>query len=137
MAGARCDIAAELLPPDGCTRPLKVAFIYDKTDPWAISMHVATARGTVRWSFARDLLRNALERGWAGLGDVRLDADTVAEPEDAERFLLSLNSPSGSAVLVFRRTDLDRLLTRTYRIVPGGAERIDWTHEERHVRGAA
>lgn len=115
--------------------PVRANFLYDPTDPWAITLDLATPRATpatptvslnwTRWSFARDLLTAGLNR-LTGEGDVRIFPDEVNATVWVE-----LSSPTGHAYVVFARADIEKALERTETLVEPGTEyrHVDWDRE--------
>lgn len=111
--------------------PVRVNIVYDPTDPWAVTMDIATpgtlplTRNWTRWHFSRDLLAEGLDR-LAGDGDVRVFPDEVNTTVWVELF-----SPSGHAYVVFGRADIEKVLERIESLVEPGTEHrhVDWDSE--------
>jgi sporulation and cell division protein SsgA len=110
-----------LLTPDSTALPVLASLRYDPADPYAV--HVlfhpkSPGGGSVRWSFARELLVTGLTQP-VGLGDVRVWpwANSVGDV-----VALALCSPDGSALFEVPRGVLVRFLRRTCAAVPRGRE---------------
>lgn len=135
----RIALVAELCPPAGSGRgavPVLVQFRYDTRDPFTVSLRFLARPGRwVTWSFARELISDALVCGQAGAGDVRFDA----HPCSSGHLSLTLSSPSGRAEFKLARRPLAAALDATERLVPWGneAEQIDWDTELARLREVA
>lgn len=115
--------------------PVRVNFVYDTTDPWAVTLDVATTphdpqKPTVglnwtRWHFSRDLLTDGLN-SLTGEGDVRVFPD-----EGNAAVWVELSSPFGHAYVVFAKADIEKALERTENLVTPGTEyhQVDWARE--------
>ena len=106
--------------------PVYVEFGYTAKDPYAIEMVVLTGQRRP-WAIGRDLLRDGLiwERG---KGDVRIVPNET-------RVEIHLSTPTGSAMLEFRRDDLAEVLRSTTVMVPFGREIVDWSAAARRIPG--
>jgi hypothetical protein len=110
---------AAVFEPYGVQLPARWA--YDPADPWAIRLSVCH-RGRWRdWLLARDLLA-------AGLLTATGDGDVRVEPYPGDGLLVTLDSPSGHAVLRLDARHAERALCGSYALVPDGTEgeQIDW-----------
>lgn len=125
------DLALRLVLPDSRTVAVTAELRYDLDDPYAVhaTFRPASPGGpSVRWTFARALLREGLERP-AGLGDVAVwpgpDGDT------GETVVLALSSPNGRARFRAARRDVVAFLARTdAAVVPGReTEHLDLDRE--------
>lgn len=111
-------IELRLVVPGSTTVPVRADFRYDPLDPYAV--HVAFHTGTgevVDWTFARQLLTDGVTRP-TGEGDVQV------WPSHGARSIvcLALSSPSGRALFEMPLAELVEFLSRTYAVVPTGAE---------------
>lgn len=102
------------------TSSLHTRLTYRVSDPYAVEarFHADDADETV-WIFARDLLRNGLERR-NGLGDVSVWPGTGTQGEP--RVFVRLSSPEGSALLSAADADLRAFLDAASNLVSYGAE---------------
>ncbi len=91
---------------------------YDPADPLAVTLAFHVRRGEVRWRLARELLAAGLLMS-AGQGDVQL------EPFPTGALLLRLRNQHEQAQFLLDEHDAHRLLTRSYQLVPLGAEALD------------
>ncbi|MGW1364880.1 SsgA family sporulation/cell division regulator [Streptomyces chartreusis] len=102
------------------TSDLQTRLTYRVSDPYAVEARFRTddQRETV-WIFARDLLKNGLERR-DGLGDVAVwpGSGMLGEP----RVFLRISSPEGSALLSAADTDVRAFLEAMSGLVAYGAE---------------
>ncbi|MFC8248495.1 SsgA family sporulation/cell division regulator [Streptomyces chartreusis] len=104
------------------TSDLQTRLTYRALDPYAVEARFRTddQRETV-WIFARDLLKNGLERR-DGLGDVAVwpGNGMLGEP----RVFLRISSPEGSALLSAADTDVRAFLEAIGGLVAYGAEHL-------------
>ncbi|MFJ1878691.1 SsgA family sporulation/cell division regulator [Streptomyces chartreusis] len=104
------------------TSDLQTRLTYRALDPYAVEARFRTDdhRETV-WIFARDLLKNGLERR-DGLGDVAVwpGNGMIGEP----RVFLRISSPEGSALLSAADTDVRAFLEAIGGLVAYGAEHL-------------
>lgn len=127
-------LVAELCPP-APPRPIPV-FVqcrYDTRDPYSLSLCFRTKPGQwVTWSFARELVSDALVWGEAGEGDVRFRP----HPDSPRKVWLTVESPTGHAEFAFARAPLAAALDASEQLVPWGSEddHIDWDRELAHLR---
>lgn len=119
-AAVTAEIELRLVVPGSPSLPVLAAVRYDAADPYAVHVTFQTGgeRGTVEWSFARQLLTDGVTRP-VGEGDVRV---WPTHSNGTAMVCLSLSSPSGSAVFEVSQRDLAEFLTRTYVAVPTGTE---------------
>lgn len=112
-------LTLELIDSGGRATPLAAELSYDSRDPYAVTALFKTQDTTVRWVFARDLLREGLFDP-TGDGDVHvwpcLDARGHAVT------ILELSSPDGEALLQAQSDEVNEFLRQTEQLVPVGAE---------------
>jgi hypothetical protein len=109
---------------------LAARWCYDPADPYAIRLSVRCGCGghgcTIwhDWRFARDLLA-------AGLLAATGDGDVRVEPYPGDGLLVTLDSPSGHALLRLDARHAERALLGSYELVADGTEgeRLDWDGE--------
>jgi hypothetical protein len=113
------ELALRLVVPDGSPVPVTASIRYDATDPYAVTVTFFTgAAEPVRWTFARQLLTDGVERS-VGEGDVRVwPAHTDGRPV----VYIALSSPSGRALFEAHLADVVDFLSRSYLAVPTGSE---------------
>lgn len=114
------DLDLRLVVPGGTGVPVLAGIRYDVADPYAVHVAFRTGgdRGTVEWSFARQLLTDGLTEA-TGEGDVRVWPTHV---DGVATVLLALSSPTGEALFEVGLHDLAEFLTRSYAAVPTGCE---------------
>ena len=119
-AAVTAEIELRLVVPGSPALPVLASIRYEVDDPYAVHVTFQTGgeRGTVEWSFARQLLTDGVTRP-VGEGDVRV---WPTHSGGQAMVCLSLTSPSGSAVFEVSQRDLVEFLTRTYAAVPTGTE---------------
>lgn len=98
--------------------PVKARWLYSRHDPLVLVMQIVTIHGPITWLLSRDLLRDGLNTGQAGIGDVRVDVD-----ESLNTMVIELNTPTGHCLLSFDAPDVSDLLDATGKVVPFGKER--------------
>jgi hypothetical protein len=119
---------AAVFEPHGVQLPARWA--YDPADPYAVRLSVRCGCGghdcTIwrDWLLARDLLA-------AGLFAATGDGDVRVEPWPGDGLLVTLDSPSGHAVLLLDARHAERALCGSYELVPDGSEdrHLDWDGE--------
>jgi hypothetical protein len=113
---------AAVFEPYGAELPAR--WCYDPADPCAIRLSVCHRRRWRDWLLARDLLA-------AGLFAATGDGDVRVEPWPGDGLLVTLDSPSGHAVLLLDARHAERALLGSYALVPDGTEgeRLDWDGE--------
>lgn len=119
------DLDILLVVEDEPTLPVRTRLTYSGLDPLAVTMTFMTAERGVRWTFARDLLFEGMQRP-VGEGDVR-----VHPRDDSVR--LALHSPGGTAEFVIDPFDLAVFLDETHAVVPRGSE-VDAADLERAIQ---
>lgn len=133
----RCALVAELCPPPPARSiPVLVQCRYDTRDPYTLSLRFLTKPGRwVTWSFARELVSDALVWGEAGEGDVRFRP----HPHSPRKVWLSVESPTGRAEFAFARAPLAAVLDASEHLVPWGSEddHVDWDRELARLREVA
>lgn len=114
------DLDLRLVVPGSSSLPVLASIRYDAADPYAVhvTFHTGGDRGTVEWTFARQLLTDGLTQQ-TGDGDVRVWPTHV---DGHATVLLALSSPSGQAVFEAGLHELAEYLTRSYAAVPTGCE---------------
>lgn len=114
------DLDLRLVVPGGASLPVLAGIRYDAADPYAVhvTFHTGGDRGTVEWSFARQLLTDGLTQA-TGEGDVRVWPSHV---DGVATVFLALSSPSGQAVFEVALHELAEFLTSSYTAVPTGCE---------------
>ena len=98
--------------------PVSATLLYDFNEPYAIDAEFHTADGDVTWVFGRDLLNAGLTTP-TGEGDVAIWPSTQ---QGTSVLCLSLDSPSGSAVLEAELAEVAAFLDVTFSLVPAGTE---------------
>ncbi|MDQ1704685.1 MAG: hypothetical protein QOF18_1051 [Frankiaceae bacterium] len=113
------ELELRLVVPGSASLPVVAALTYDHGDPYAIRVAFHTGGSdVVEWTFARALLTDGVTHP-VGEGDVQVwPSHAGGRPV----VCLSLSSPSGRALFEVPLTDLVEFLTRTYAVVPTGAE---------------
>jgi hypothetical protein len=113
------ELGLRLVVPDGSPVPVTAGIRYDAADPYAVSVTFFTgAAEPVRWTFARQLLTDGVERS-VGEGDVRV---WPAQTDNNPVVYVALSSPSGRALFEATLGDVVDFLSRTYLAVPTGSE---------------
>jgi hypothetical protein len=97
-------------------------FRYDTDDPYAISIHFDSCGEDLTWTFARDILVQAMDEA-AGLGDVRAWPVRCRRGRDVIMLALS-NSEEEEYDVLFEipREPVARFLRHTFLAVPRGEE---------------
>lgn len=98
------------------TQPVPVTWVYEATDPYAVTLSIRAGRGWRDWTFCRELLATGLLMP-AGRGDILL------EPAPGDTLRLELRSPNGHTVLAVTAAEAHRFLAQTYQQVRPGQER--------------
>ncbi|MGV9652157.1 SsgA family sporulation/cell division regulator [Streptomyces sp. NPDC003554] len=102
------------------TSSLHTRLTYRASDPYAVEARFrAGDEDETMWVFARDLLRNGLERR-SGLGDVTVWPGIGVQGDP--RVFVRLSSPEGKALLSATKADLQAFLDATGNLVDYGAE---------------
>ncbi|HVF20790.1 MAG TPA: SsgA family sporulation/cell division regulator [Mycobacteriales bacterium] len=114
------DLELRLVVPGSASLPVMASIQYLLDDPYAVhvTFHTGGDRGTVDWSFARQLLTDGLTQP-TGEGDVRVWPSHV---NGHATVFLALSSPSGEAVFEVGLHELAEYLTQSYTLVPTGSE---------------
>ncbi len=113
------ELALRLVVPDGSPVPVTAGIRYDAIDPYAVTVTFFTgAAEPVRWTFARQLLTDGVEKS-VGEGDVRV---WPAQADGRPVVYIALSSPSGRALFEAHLSDVVDFLSRSYLAVPTGAE---------------
>lgn len=117
-------VQLRLLVPHQAPRPLSATLKFRSCDPFAVTVCFRGAGETVEWVFARDLLSQAISKGFAGEGDVRVRLLVPpGQPLDAASALrITLASPDGHAEIEAEVADFRSFIERTECVVPTGSE---------------
>ncbi len=99
--------------------PVDATLTFTSADPYAVTavFHV-DSEDPVRWTFARDLLADGLERA-CGAGDVAVWPGTAPQ---GPVVCMSLRAPTGHALLEAASADVADFVAETYSLVPAGRE---------------
>lgn len=105
--------------PDDAAHTLVGDLRYRSSDPYAVAIDFRSSRGTVTWTFGRDLLTQGLHEP-AGLGDVHVwpTIDRAGRPVVA----IALKAPTGAVTVTAPRKAVASFVRRSLRAVPQGAE---------------
>lgn len=105
--------------PDEGTHRLVGDLRYRSSDPYAVAIDFRSSRGTVTWTFGRDLLAHGLHEP-AGLGDVHVwpTIDRAGRPVVA----IALKAPTGDVTILAPRKAVASFIRRSLRTVPQGGE---------------
>ncbi|MDX6285360.1 MAG: hypothetical protein QOG53_845 [Frankiales bacterium] len=113
------EVGLRLVVPDGTPLPVTASIRFDAADPYAVTVTFFTgASEPVRWTFARQLLTDGVERS-VGEGDVRV---WPANSDGSPVVYIALSSPSGRALFEVPLGDVVEFLGRSYAAVPTGSE---------------
>lgn len=114
------ELELRLVVPGNPSLPVLASIRYVLDDPYAVhvTFHTGGDRGTVEWSFARQLLTDGLTQA-TGEGDVKVWPSHV---DGHATVFLALCSPSGQAVFEVGLHALAEYLTQSYTLVPTGSE---------------
>ena len=113
-----CVATVAYLEPQDCA--VRSRWTYDAADSYAVTLSLFNRSSWVDWRFARELLAAGL-RMPAGDGDVHL---TLCF-EHHLLMRLDPGPPQSAALFVLDASDAERLLHRSYQLVPLGAEVVD------------
>ncbi len=105
---------------------VRVTFIYDPTDPYAVAVDFGPdgeGHDSNVWRFARELVIEGL-RTLSGIGDVRFwpVRRRPPRPDAPTTIAMALSSPDGDALFHIHRESLVAFLRRTFVPVPRGSE---------------
>ncbi len=118
----RSRIVLRLVVPDGPDRPVRADLNYEPTDPYAVRIAFHTGGSdVVEWTFARSLLSDGVTH-FVGDGDVQVWPADDADSADKGGVCLALSSPTGHALFKAQPPSIVSFLSRTYEVVPTGAE---------------
>ncbi len=92
--------------------------VYRAADPLVVGLRRSDSNGDVVWEFARDLLADGL-RGYTGLGDIRIWPGAASH---RAHIGVAMSSPHGRMAMWLPRVQVEKFLTRTFRLVPRGRE---------------
>jgi len=115
------DLEMRMLLDNGVTVPMPCTLHFTLADPYAVSATFRSARTSVTWVFARELLSSGLVRE-AGEGDIHI---TPLQRTSGNVLRVELRSPDGRAVMEGPRAEIDDFLRSTYDLLPGG---LEWTY---------
>lgn len=95
-----------------------VSISYITTDPYAVVLTIPDARGSIMWTFSRDLLKGG------GEGDVKVTHGLTLTK-------IELSNTKQTATLTFNKYEVDTFLRMVYAMVKDGDEsrQIDWDKE--------
>lgn len=109
-----------------------VRLVYERNDPWAVSLHFPHARsGYVIWTVARCLLSE-------GLNQVMGDCDFRVTPGGG-MVRIELRSPQGSAAFALDIDEMEEFVLAAFALVPEGTERrhVDFEALTRQLVGGS
>jgi hypothetical protein len=113
------ELGLRLVVPDGAPLPVTAHVTYDTADPYAVTVTFHTgAAEPVRWTFARQLLTDGVERP-VGEGDVKA---WPSHTDGLPVVCIALSSPSGRALFEAPLSGVVEFLSRSYLAVPTGSE---------------
>ena len=103
------------------TLPVPVLLKYSQNNPFEVQAQFGgIANGGVEWVFARDLMRDGLEKP-SGDGDVNLSPTEI----NGDKYLtIKLTSPYGKAVMEVPSSEIEAFLALTADAVPYGEEAL-------------
>jgi len=113
------ELELRLVVPGSPSLPVVADLGYDLADPYAVRVAFHTGGPeVVEWTFARALLTDGVTHP-VGEGDVQVwPSHSGGRPV----VCISLSSPSGRAMFEAPLSQLVEFLTKTYAVVPTGAE---------------
>ena len=112
-------VHAELVSLYDGSMPVRSRWSYHADQPFTVVTAFQTERDRwVEWVFSRDLLVEGLS-GEAGMGDVRLHADTR---RGLDMLVVEIESPEGYARLELDHEGVSAFLEATAKLVPLGEE---------------
>ena len=114
------DLSLHLVVPGGAALPVSAGFRYESSDPYAVHVGFRTGGDESR---RVDLRPPAAGRRCHPPGRAKATSRSGPAPRTVPtRSVLSLSSPSGSALFEMPLSGLVEFLTRTYAAVPTGLE---------------
>ena len=115
------DLEMRMLLDNGVTVPMPCTLNFTLADPYAVSATFRSARASVTWVFARELLASGVLRE-SGEGDIHI---TPLKRTSGDVVRIELRSPDGRAVMEGPRFLLDDFLRSTYDLLPNG---LEWSY---------
>jgi hypothetical protein len=108
---------------------LRVEFIYDTGDPYAVVMIPQARNGGVPWTFSRDVLDEGIVTRQDGA--TAGDGDVLVSRISSERAQIILDNPNGHAEITVPVGDVLDFLEQAYARVQRGMEQqpVDWFAE--------
>jgi hypothetical protein len=102
------------------SQEIPVTIYYTDEDPACLSFRFFNVGddSSPEWVFGRDLLKEALDTGNSGEGDVRVEVE-----DDTVMFWLK--SPTGLGLAVFEREIIDEFIEFVYDEIPEGEDNYD------------
>ncbi len=119
LSDVALDITVECVDERGIRHEIDAVLGYRRADPYAVAMTFITGEGNLVWTFGRDLLARGLAVP-VGEGDVHV-APAIGLSGLA-MVSIELSSPDGHLVLMARTSDVSDFITRSFAVVPDGAE---------------
>ncbi|NUS73178.1 MAG: SsgA family sporulation/cell division regulator [Corynebacteriales bacterium] len=119
--GVQVPLELRLVVPEENATPIQASLAYKPNDPYAvhITFHSDAPGATdVSWSFSRELLTEGLYRQ-TGMGDVKV---WPWAGRSQQALGMALSSPDGYALFEITRSAVELFLSRSYALVPAGAE---------------
>ncbi len=93
--------------------------VFDRADPYAVTMHLEARSGSVVWTFARELLADGL---YAPIGDGDVQIWPCLSSAGEAVVIVELCSPDGMAILQAPSRTVHDFVVRTLEAVPAGEE---------------
>jgi hypothetical protein len=116
-----CAVTVAVCIPGELAVPLSAELRYDAADPYAVRLSLgAPDTQPVDWVFARSLLEEGMHRS-AGVGSVRVNPPHRCH---AHSVGIVVKSNGGSARIEVPAALAEEFLSRSYALVPAGAESL-------------
>lgn len=115
----KAQLQLRYVAPDTTTVPCPAELRFDPADPWAVTLEFRPETGAVPWLFARELLTDGVH-DVVGEGDVQV---WPSESSGGPVVCIALRSQDGNALFEASRADVEAFLSRSYAVLPHGAER--------------
>jgi len=114
------DMHMQVVTDEGNRVALPATLSFTAADPYAVTatFHLGEEETWITWVFARELLRDGM-RDIAGYGDIIV---RPSHPSRGAQVILTLSSPSGSAVIEGSRHQIAAFIEEVYAAVPDGTE---------------
>jgi len=119
LSDVALNITVECIDDHGIAHRLDAVLEYRRSDPFAVSMTFLTGAGDLVWTFGRDLLARGIVCP-TGEGDVHV-APAIGLSGTA-MVSIELTSPDGHLMLQAKTTDVSEFISRSFAVVPDGAE---------------